>query len=158
VTRRWQSQEEFNYDGVELMNVSAATSAFVRFVHAFWLRVCVVGGIGWTLMGGARSSSLYPSSGSSVVCYRIRPFRSPSVGLRRWRHLFRGSILFALSEHFAVSLERRLSHSSSCLAPSCPPPSSNIAAVVDNSRRFLRETSPEGQDLWDASTLLYGCI
>jgi hypothetical protein len=55
VTRRWQSQEEFNYDGVELMNVSAATSAFVRFVHAFWLRVCVVGGIGWTLMGGARS-------------------------------------------------------------------------------------------------------
>src|ERR1700734_682129 len=48
---------------------------------------------------------------------------------------------FALSEHFAVSLERRLSHSSSCLAPSCPPPSSNIAAVVDNSRRFLRDVS-----------------
>jgi hypothetical protein len=44
------------------------------------------------------------------------------------------------------------------LRSGCPPPSSNIAAVVDNSRRFLRETSPEGQDLWDASTLLYGCI
>ena len=158
MTRRRQSQEEFNYDRVELVNVSAATSAFARFDHAFWLRVCVVGRIGWTLMGGARSSSFIHLLALQLFAIGFALFGRPVlVRFRRWRHLFRWSILLCRSIllcHWSAGFRIRLH----VLRPGCPHPAATLPPswiiVVDFS-----ETSPlEGQDLWAASTLLYGCI
>jgi hypothetical protein len=62
------------------------------------------------------------------------------VRFRRWRHLFRWSILLCRSIllcHWSAGFRIRLH----VLRSGCPPPSSNIAAVVDNSRRFLRDVS-----------------
>ena len=129
--------------------MSAATSAFARFDHAFWLRVCVVGRIGWTLMGGARSSSFIHRLALQLFAIGFALF-----GRLCWSDFDAGAI-FSAGAFCCVTGAPAFSFVFVSCAQATPAPSSNIAAVVDNSCKFLIDSLlRRAKTFWAASMLL----